>query len=69
MPDAVAGLTPAVRRYLEVPPRHATLATSGTDGMPHVSVIWYRLDEDDILVNSRVGGDGRVSCKPIRAAP
>ena len=54
MPDALAGLTPAVRRYLDAP-RHATLATSGADGMPHVSVIWYRLDDDAILVNSRVG--------------
>jgi len=55
MPDALAGLTPAVRRYLDVPPRHATLATGGADGVPHVSVIWYRLDGDDILVNSRLG--------------
>ncbi|HVQ22333.1 MAG TPA: pyridoxamine 5'-phosphate oxidase family protein [Candidatus Saccharimonadia bacterium] len=54
MPDALAGLTPAVRRYLDAP-RHATLATSAVDGMPHVSVVWYRLDGDAILVNSRVG--------------
>ncbi len=55
MPDALAGLTPAVRRYLDAPPRHATLATSGADGTPHASVIWYRLDGDAIVVNSRVG--------------
>ena len=54
MPDARAGLTSAVRRYLDAP-RHATLATLGADGTPHVSVIWYRLDGDAILVNSRVG--------------
>ncbi|HEY8199346.1 MAG TPA: pyridoxamine 5'-phosphate oxidase family protein [Candidatus Limnocylindrales bacterium] len=54
MPDAIPGLTPTVRRYLDAP-RHATLATVGADGTPHVSVIWYRLDGDAILVNSRLG--------------
>jgi PPOX class probable F420-dependent enzyme len=56
MPDAIVSLTPAVRRYLDAQLRHATLATVGPDGTPHVSVIWYRLEGDDtILVNSRSG--------------
>ena len=55
MPDASVALSPAVRRYLEAPPRHATLATVSADGTPHVSVIWFRLDGDAILINSRVG--------------
>jgi PPOX class probable F420-dependent enzyme len=55
MPDAPAGLTPAVRHYLDAPSRHATLATVGGDGTPHVSVIWFRLDGDTILINSRLG--------------
>ena len=54
MPDAPIDLEPAVRRYLAAP-RHATLATRGPDGTPHVSVVWYRLDDDAILVNSRLG--------------
>jgi PPOX class probable F420-dependent enzyme len=52
--DAPASLTAAVRRYLGAP-RHATLATRGSDGTPHASVIWYRLDGEAILVNSRQG--------------
>ena len=55
MPDAIATFSPDVRHYLETPLRHATLATVGVDGTPHVTVVWYRLDGDAILVNSRVG--------------
>jgi PPOX class probable F420-dependent enzyme len=55
VPDAIAHLSPDIRRYLETPPRHATLATVGTDGTPHVTVVWYRLEGDTILVNSRIG--------------
>jgi PPOX class probable F420-dependent enzyme len=54
-PDAIATLLPDVRSYLETPLRHATLATVGADGTPHVTVVWYCLDGDTILVNSRVG--------------
>ena len=55
MPDAAVSLSPTVRAYLDAPPRHATLATVAADGTPHVSVIWFRLEGDAILVNSRVG--------------
>ena len=55
VPDAIATFSPDVRHYLETPLRHATLATVGVDGTPHVTVVWYRLDGDAILVNSRVG--------------
>jgi PPOX class probable F420-dependent enzyme len=55
VPDASTTLAPEVRRYLDAPPRHATLATVGADGTPHVSAIWFRLEGDGILVNSRVG--------------
>lgn len=54
MPEASVSLTQAVRHYLDAL-RHATLATRGPDGTPHVSVVWYRLDGDGILVNSRLG--------------
>jgi PPOX class probable F420-dependent enzyme len=47
----------------------ASIATINDDGSPHQSMVWYRLDGDTILVNSRRGRrwpmnlerDGRVS--------
>jgi PPOX class probable F420-dependent enzyme len=55
MPEAPVPLAPAVRRYLDAPPRHATLATRAPDGTPHLSVVWFRLEDGAIVVNSRVG--------------
>jgi hypothetical protein len=55
MPDAPGSISPAVRDYLTAPPRHATLVTLGPQGDPHLTVIWFALDGDAILVNSRVG--------------
>jgi len=62
-------LSPAVRGFLTDPPRFAVIATSGADGTPHQAVIWYRLDDDGILINSLVGRrwpndlqrDGRIA--------
>jgi PPOX class probable F420-dependent enzyme len=52
LPPAVA-VAEHVRQFLDRP-LYPTLATVGTDGVPHQAVIWYRLDPDDrILVNSR----------------
>jgi PPOX class probable F420-dependent enzyme len=45
-------LTPAIRTFLEAP-RYATLATIGPDGTPHQAVVWYGVDGDDLLLNSR----------------
>ncbi len=47
----------------------ATIATLNEDGSPHQAVIWYLVDGDSVLVNSRRGRrwprnlerDGRVS--------
>jgi PPOX class probable F420-dependent enzyme len=44
----------AVRRFLAAP-RIATISTVDPDGSPHQAVIWYALDGDTILINSRVG--------------
>jgi len=33
----------------------ATIATTDEDGSPRQAVIWYRLDGDEIVVNSKVG--------------
>jgi len=48
-------LAPATRRFLEAPGRFAVIATLGADGTPHQTVVWYALDGDDVLINSRVG--------------
>jgi PPOX class probable F420-dependent enzyme len=51
-PTAPAPLSDPIRRFLDAP-RNATLATLGPDGAPHTAVIWYGLDGDDLLINSR----------------
>jgi PPOX class probable F420-dependent enzyme len=47
-------LSDAARRFLEVP-RFAVIATLNPDGTPLQAVIWYRLEGDTIVFNSRVG--------------
>jgi len=54
LPDPIA-LPPAARRFLEVPGRYAVIATLGADGTAHQAVIWYAIDEQGLLINSRVG--------------
>jgi PPOX class probable F420-dependent enzyme len=57
-----------IRDFLSAP-RFATIATLDPDGAPHQAVIWYDLEGDDLVVNSRVerhwpgnlDRDGRVS--------
>lgn len=41
-----------IRAFLDAP-RYATLSTVAPDGAPHQAVIWYTLDGDDLLINSR----------------
>jgi PPOX class probable F420-dependent enzyme len=36
-------------------PRIWVIATIGPDGAPHQAVVWYRLDEDEVVINSAVG--------------
>jgi PPOX class probable F420-dependent enzyme len=47
-------LSPAARRFLDAP-RFAIVATLNPDGSPIQAVVWYRLDGDTIVFNSRVG--------------
>jgi PPOX class probable F420-dependent enzyme len=47
-------LPDAIRQFLERA-RFATIATVAADGEPHQAVIWYGLDGDAILINSRAG--------------
>jgi PPOX class probable F420-dependent enzyme len=47
-------LTPRVRAFLEAP-RFASIATIDPDGMPRQSVVWYLLEGDTLVINSKVG--------------
>jgi len=48
------GIPPAVREFL-AQPRYAIIATVNPDGSPHQAVVWYLLEGDTIVINSRVG--------------
>jgi len=45
-------LTTEARAFLATP-RFATIATVGPEGAPHQAVVWYMLDGDDLILNSR----------------
>jgi PPOX class probable F420-dependent enzyme len=47
-------LTPAQRAFLEEK-RFAVVGTKNADGSPHLAVMWYLVDGDDIVVNSAQG--------------
>jgi PPOX class probable F420-dependent enzyme len=47
-------LTPAQRSFLGEK-RFAVVGTTNPDGSPHLAVMWFLLDGDDILVNSAQG--------------
>jgi PPOX class probable F420-dependent enzyme len=52
--DLSPALSPAARRFLDAP-RYAVVATLNPDGTALQAAIWYRLDGDTIVFNSRVG--------------
>jgi PPOX class probable F420-dependent enzyme len=47
-------LSPRVREFL-APTRFVSIATIDPDGAPRQAVVWYRLDGDDIVLNSALG--------------
>lgn len=53
-PSTSTTLSERVRAFLDAN-RFATIATSDPDGSPRQAVIWYRLDGDEIVLNSLVG--------------
>ncbi len=67
-PATSTPLPDAIRRFL-AEPRYAALATIAADGSAHQAIVWYALDGDDVLINSRRGRhwprnlerDGRLS--------
>jgi PPOX class probable F420-dependent enzyme len=58
-------LTPEQREFLEEK-RFAVVGTVNPDGSPHLAVMWYLLDGDDILVNS---ARGRLKDRNLAADP
>ena len=51
---AVSRLTTAQRAFLDEK-RFAIVGSKNPDGSPHLAVMWYLLDGDDIVVNSAQG--------------
>lgn len=49
-----ARLTDEIRAFLD-DTRFASIATIDPDGTPRPAVIWYTVDGDDIVINSKVG--------------
>jgi PPOX class probable F420-dependent enzyme len=61
----VSKLTAAQRTFLEEK-RFAVVGTKNPDDSPHLAVMWYLLDGDDIVVNS---AQGRVKDRNLAADP
>src|SRR5881396_2909266 len=58
-------LSPAQRRFLEEK-RFAVVGTRNPNGSPHLAVMWYLLEGDDIVVNS---AQGRIKDRNLAADP
>jgi PPOX class probable F420-dependent enzyme len=58
-------LTPAQREFLK-DRRFAVVGSRNPDGSPHVAVMWYLVDGDEILVNS---AQGRIKDRNLAADP
>jgi PPOX class probable F420-dependent enzyme len=58
-------LTPAQRAFLEEK-RFAVVGSKNPDGSPHLAVMWYLIDGDDIVVNSALG---RIKDRNLAADP
>jgi PPOX class probable F420-dependent enzyme len=53
-PRTIPAMTDDVRAFLAAT-RFVTVATVDPDGGPRQAVVWYRLDGDEIVLNSAVG--------------
>ena len=58
-------LTAAQRAFLE-DKRYAVVGSKNPDGSPHLAVMWYVLDGEDIVVNS---AQGRIKDRNLAADP
>jgi len=61
----VARLTAEQRAFLEEK-RFAVVGTINADGSPHLAVMWYLIDGDEIVVNS---AQGRIKDRNLAANP
>ena len=61
----VSKLTTAQRDFLQEK-RFAVVGTKNPDGSPHLAVMWYLLDGEEIVVNS---AQGRVKDRNLAADP
>jgi PPOX class probable F420-dependent enzyme len=61
----VARLTAEQRAFLEEK-RFAVVGTINADGSPHLAVMWYLIDGDDLVVNS---AQGRIKDRNLAADP
>ncbi|MEO8288529.1 MAG: PPOX class F420-dependent oxidoreductase [Chloroflexota bacterium] len=61
----MAQLTENVRNFLSEP-RFAVIATINEDGTPQQTVVWYQLQDDRIMMNTRVG---RLKEKNLKRDP
>ena len=52
--ERLPSLTPEARAFLAAT-RFAVVGTVNPDGGPHSAVVWYRLDDDEVVINSAVG--------------
>lgn len=52
---ADSALSPRLLEFLSTGRHFASIATIDPDGAPRQAVIWYRMDGETIVVNSRVG--------------
>ena len=59
------GLSAAQRAFLDEK-RFAVVGTKNLDGSPHLAVMWYLIDDDDIVVNS---AQGRIKDRNLATDP
>lgn len=64
-PTVAATLSPEARAFLTAD-RFAVVATIDPDGAPHSAVVWYRLEGDELVLNS---ADGRRWPANLRRDP
>ena len=63
--EVLTKLTPVVRAFLNEP-RYAVVASIREDGLPHLTVVWYRLQHDTVLMNE---GRKRTRSRHLRRDP
>ena len=61
----MAGLTAEQRAFLEEK-RFAVVGTTNPDGSPHLAVMWYLVDGDDLVLNS---AQGRIKDRNLARDP